>query len=68
MINRRFLIVPPALLGRGHAENAWEKQAVRFLCLLLDMANIRVQRFLAPNRIMQLSQAYTTMCEPPDRG
>ena len=26
-----------------------------------------VQRFLAPNRIMQLSQAYTTMCELPDR-
>ena len=42
MINRRFLIVPPALPGSGHAANACAQQATYFLCLLLDMANIRV--------------------------
>ena len=41
MIHRRLLIVPPTLLGSGHAENACEKRATDFLCLLLDMANIR---------------------------
>jgi len=42
MINRRFMIVPPALPGSGHAENACEQQAIGFVCLQLDMANIRV--------------------------
>ena len=41
MINRRSLIVPPTLLGGGHAEIACEKQAADFHCLLLEMANIR---------------------------
>ena len=38
----RLWIVPPTLLGSGHAEIAYEKQATDFLCLLLDMANMRV--------------------------
>jgi hypothetical protein len=42
MINRRFMIVPPVLSGSGHTEDAYEQQATDFLCLLLDMANIRV--------------------------
>jgi hypothetical protein len=47
MINLRLLIVPPALLGSGHAELNMpvKKQATDFLRLLLDMANIRVHRF-----------------------
>lgn len=40
-INRRLLTVPPALLGSGHAEHACQKQVTDFLCLLLEMANIR---------------------------
>jgi hypothetical protein len=41
MINRRFLVVPPAVLGSGNAQTACEQQATDYLCLLLDMANIR---------------------------
>jgi hypothetical protein len=40
-----FLIVSPALPGSGHVEHACEQQAAFFLCLLLDMANIRVVQF-----------------------
>jgi hypothetical protein len=45
MINRRFLIVSPALPGSGHVEHACEQQAADFLCLLRDMANIRASRY-----------------------
>jgi hypothetical protein len=41
MINRRFLIVPPALPRGGHAEQL-EQTSEDFLCLLLEMANMRV--------------------------
>jgi hypothetical protein len=44
MINRRFMIVPPALPSGGHAEQL-EGQARNFPCLLLETANMRVQRF-----------------------
>jgi hypothetical protein len=41
MINRRFMIVPPALPGGGHAEQL-EQTSEEFLRLLLETANIRV--------------------------
>ncbi len=44
MINRRFLIVLPALPSSGHAEQL-EPTSEDFLRLLLEMANMRVQRF-----------------------
>jgi hypothetical protein len=44
MINRRFMIVLPALSNSGHAEQL-EQQAKDFLCLQLEMANIRVPRY-----------------------
>ena len=40
MINRRFMIVPPALPSGGHAEQL-EGQARNFPCLLLETANMR---------------------------
>jgi hypothetical protein len=40
MINRRFMIVPPALPSGGHAEPL-EQTSKDFLCLLLEMANMR---------------------------
>jgi hypothetical protein len=43
MINRRFMIVPPALPSGGHAEPL-EQTSKDFLCLLLEMANMRVPR------------------------
>jgi hypothetical protein len=43
MINRRFMIVPPALPSGGHAEPL-EQTSKDFLCLLLEMANMRVSR------------------------
>jgi hypothetical protein len=45
MINRRFMIVPPALPGGGHAEQL-EQTSKDFPCLLLEMANMRVLSFL----------------------
>jgi len=42
MINRRFMIVPPALLSGGHA-NQLEQTSKGSPCLLLEMANMRVQ-------------------------
>jgi hypothetical protein len=42
MINRRFMIVPPALLSGGHA-NQLEQTSNDSPCLLLEMANMRVQ-------------------------
>ena len=41
MINRRFMIVPPALPKDGHAEKL-RTGSDRFLCLLLEVANMRV--------------------------
>jgi hypothetical protein len=41
MINRRFMIVPPALPSGGHAEQL-DGQAMGFSCLLLETANMRV--------------------------
>jgi hypothetical protein len=41
MINRRFLIVLPALPSGGHAEQL-EQTSEDFLRLLLEMANMRV--------------------------
>jgi hypothetical protein len=41
MINRRFMIVPPALPNGGHAE-LLEERATEFPCLQLEMANMRV--------------------------
>jgi hypothetical protein len=41
MINRRFMIVPPALLSGGHAEQL-EQTSEDFLRMLLEMANMRV--------------------------
>jgi len=51
MINRRFMIVPPALPSGGHAEPL-EQTSKDFLCLLLEMANMRVllsHRWHQPN-------------------
>jgi len=42
MINRRFMIVPPALPNSGHAEQLEDSKML--LRLLLDMANMRVPR------------------------
>ena len=44
MINRRFMIVPPALPSGGHAEPL-EQTSKDFLCLLLEMANMREPYF-----------------------
>jgi hypothetical protein len=41
MINRRFMIVPPALPSGGHAEQL-EQTSKDFPCLLLETANMRV--------------------------
>jgi len=46
MINRRFMIVPPALPSGGHAEPL-EQTSKDFLCLLLEMANMRVSGSLS---------------------
>jgi hypothetical protein len=43
MINRRFMIVPPALPSGGHAEQL-EQTSKEFPCLLLETANMRVDR------------------------
>jgi len=40
MINRRFMIVPPALPRGGYAEQL--KESEEFLCLQLEVANMRV--------------------------
>ena len=40
MINRRFMIVPPALLSDGHAEQL-EQISKDFPRLLLEIANMR---------------------------
>ena len=40
MINRRFMIVPPALPNSGHAEQLGTSKMLS--CLLLDMADMRV--------------------------
>jgi len=40
MINRRFMIVPPAVPSGGHAEQL-EGQAKEFPCLQLETANMR---------------------------
>jgi NADH dehydrogenase FAD-containing subunit len=61
MINRRFLVVPPAVLGSGHADHACEQQATDFLCLLLEMANIRVQS--APRILPAFSSALSARAE-----
>ena len=50
MINRRFMIVPPALPSGGHAEPL-EQASKDFLCLLLEMANMRVAlMWLVPDK------------------
>jgi hypothetical protein len=41
MINRRFMIVPPALPSGGHTESL-AKTSQEFLCLHLEVANMRV--------------------------
>jgi hypothetical protein len=41
MINRRFMIVPPALPSGGHAEQL-EQTSKDIPCLLLETANMRV--------------------------
>jgi hypothetical protein len=43
MINRRFMIVPPALPSSGQAEQL-EQTSKDFPCLLLEVANMRVPR------------------------
>ena len=40
MINRRFMIVPPALPRGGYVEKL-KTRAIEFLCLLLEVANMR---------------------------
>jgi hypothetical protein len=52
MINRRFMIVPPALPSGGHAEPL-EQTSKDFLCLLLEMANMRVLTFLRRRVVIQ---------------
>jgi hypothetical protein len=44
MIHRRFMIVPPAVPSGGHAEQL-EQTSEDFSRLLLETANMRVQRF-----------------------
>jgi hypothetical protein len=44
MINRRFMIVPPALLSEGYAETA-RQTGYDFLRLQLEVANMRVPAF-----------------------
>jgi hypothetical protein len=61
MINRRFMIVPPALPSGGHADPL-EKQAKIFLCLLLEMANMRVQRY--KGRLSCVVEAPTKRLKP----
>jgi hypothetical protein len=43
MINRRFMIVSPALPSGGYAEKL-DRRATEFLCLHLEMANMRVDK------------------------
>jgi hypothetical protein len=43
MINRRFMIVPPALPRGGYAEKL-KTRAMEFPYLLLEVANMRVSR------------------------
>jgi hypothetical protein len=43
MINRRFMIVPPALPSGGHAEQL-AKASIGFSRLQLEMANMRVDK------------------------
>jgi hypothetical protein len=43
MINRRFMIVPPALPSGGHAETIHQPDH-DFLRLQLEVANMRVDR------------------------
>jgi hypothetical protein len=45
MINRRPMIVPPALLRGGHLQRNAEKKGEGFLRLQLEMANMRVSQF-----------------------
>jgi hypothetical protein len=47
MINRRFMIVPPALPSSGQAEQL-EQTSKHFPCLLLEVANMRVPRIIRP--------------------
>jgi hypothetical protein len=47
MINRRFMIVPPALPSGGHAEQLGQTSE-DFLCLQLEMANMRVPLLIEP--------------------
>jgi hypothetical protein len=47
MINRRFLIVLPALPSGGYAEQL-EQTSEDFLRLLLEMANMRVPGIIDP--------------------
>jgi hypothetical protein len=50
MINRRFMIVPPALPRGGYAEKL-KTRAMEFPYLLLEVANMRVQRFRGTDRL-----------------
>jgi hypothetical protein len=53
MINRRFMIVPPALPSGGHAEQL-EQTSKEFPCLLLEMANMRVHRFHETDQLREI--------------
>jgi hypothetical protein len=50
MINRRFMIVPPALPRGGYVEKL-KTRAIEFPCLLLEVANMRVHRFYETNQL-----------------
>jgi hypothetical protein len=50
MINRRFMIVPPALPRGGYAEKL-KTRAMEFPYLLLEVANMRVQRFRGTDQL-----------------
>jgi hypothetical protein len=56
MINRRFMIVSPALPSGGYAEKL-KRRATEFLCLHLEMANMRVHRFYETNQLRGILQA-----------
>jgi hypothetical protein len=56
MINRRFMIVPPALPSSGHAEQL-EQTSKDFPCLLLEMANMRVHRFRETDQLWMFPSA-----------
>jgi hypothetical protein len=50
MINRRFMIVPPALPRGGYAEKL-KTRAMEFPYLLLEVANMRVSRHKGSDRL-----------------